>query len=79
MVHHKTIQVGTLVLLLEENLPPLPWTLSRVTEVIPAVDGIVRAVVVKRISGLLKKAVDKTCALFHANKMDNIYLHYVNI
>lgn len=43
----ENIQVGTMVVLKEDNLPPLSWALGRVTKVYPGSDGIVRVVTVQ--------------------------------
>lgn len=63
MVHKSNIKEGTLVLLQEENLPPLRWKLGRVVELFPGTDGIVRTVTIKTTNGLVKRAVAKICAL----------------
>ncbi|XP_043472975.1 uncharacterized protein LOC122505429 [Leptopilina heterotoma] len=48
------IEVGRLVVLREENLPPLRWLLGRIAEVHPGDDGVIRVVTVrgKRCDGL---------------------------
>ncbi|XP_050311193.1 uncharacterized protein LOC126746840 [Anthonomus grandis grandis] len=58
-----TIKIGDLVLLKEENLPPLKWSLGRVLELYPGSDNITRVVLVKTDHGNFKRAVAKLCIL----------------
>lgn len=53
--------VGSLVLLIEDNLPPMQWKLGRITSTHPGSDGLVRVVSVKTASGVFKRAVNKIC------------------
>lgn len=57
------IPVNTLVILKEDNLPPLLWKMGRITEVHPGADGIVRVVSVTTTSGVLKRSVRSICIL----------------
>lgn len=59
----ENLQIGTLVLLMDDNAAPLYWSLGRVEEVHPGDDGIVRVATVKTANGLLKRPVRKLCAL----------------
>ncbi|UYV61064.1 hypothetical protein LAZ67_1003288, partial [Cordylochernes scorpioides] len=54
------IKIGTLVLLKEDNLPPLKWRMGRINQVYPGEDGLVRVVSVKTADGDLRRAVAKT-------------------
>ena len=63
MKHQPNLQVGNLVLLKEENLPPIHWKLGRICEVHPGNDGIVRVVSVKTSTSTLKRATNKICVL----------------
>jgi hypothetical protein len=56
-------QVGTLVVLKEDNVSPLHWPMGRITEVHPGADGLVRVVSVKTANGVLRRAISKVCAL----------------
>jgi hypothetical protein len=58
----KTIQPGNLVILVEENLPPLYWSLGRVQETYPGNDGVVRVINIKTNKGTYKRAVANVCA-----------------
>ncbi|XP_030763137.1 uncharacterized protein LOC115887781 [Sitophilus oryzae] len=57
------IEVGALVLVKDDNVPPLCWNLGRIVEVIPGDDNIVRVVCVKTKHGVLKRPIAKICAL----------------
>ncbi|KAH8266537.1 hypothetical protein KR026_007333, partial [Drosophila bipectinata] len=51
------------VLVKDENLPPMKWPLARIMELIPGRDGIFRVAVIKTSSGITKRAVTKLCLL----------------
>ncbi|XP_068994219.1 uncharacterized protein [Neodiprion pinetum] len=55
----KNIEIGALVLLKEDNAPPLQWKLGRVVEIHLGTDGVVRVVAVKTATGTFKRAVKK--------------------
>ncbi|XP_058827429.1 uncharacterized protein LOC131687365 [Topomyia yanbarensis] len=57
------IRVGTMVVLKEENLPPLKWQLARVTEIQQGPDQNVRVVKVQTKDGSYKRAISKICVL----------------
>jgi len=52
-------QPGMLVLLGEDNLPPMSWRLAIISETFPGSDGYVRAVAVKTSSGQFKQPIHK--------------------
>lgn len=57
------IEIGTMVLLKEDNTPPNRWPLGRIVELHPGKDNITRVVTVKTKSGLVKRPVSKICIL----------------
>lgn len=59
----QNVQPGTMVLLMEDNVPPLQWRLGRVKDIHPGSDGVTRVVTVLTNSGVFKRAVQKLCAL----------------
>lgn len=61
---HPNLKVDTLVLLKDENSPPLKWPLARVVEVLPGPDGRVRAVKVKTKEGIFTRSIVKVCPLW---------------
>ena len=58
-----SVKPGILVLLVEDDAPPLHWPLGRVQDVHPGKDGVVRVVTVKTSKGVYKRGVSKVCAL----------------
>lgn len=60
---YPNIQVGSLVLLKEENLPPLKWSTGRILKTYPGKDGVVRVADVKTNKGLYRRAINKLCVL----------------
>lgn len=59
----KNIEVNDLVVIHEDNLPPLSWKFGRVLSVSPGTDGIVRVVHLKTASGHLSRPVTKVSVL----------------
>lgn len=57
------VAVGNLVLLRDENLPPLKWPLGRVVETIMGKDGVVRVAIIKTGASTTKRAITKLCLL----------------
>ena len=47
----RDLEIGDVVLVVEQNCPRGYWPLGRVTEVIPSADGVIRAVKVRTASG----------------------------
>jgi len=52
-----------LLLLPEDNLPPMSWRLAIISETFPGSDGHVRVEAVKTSSGQLKRTIYKLVAL----------------
>nr|CAH7757847.1 unnamed protein product [Callosobruchus chinensis] len=57
------LKVGTLVVIKDNNLPPLCWLMARVIDVHPGEDGIVRIVSLRTSKGIIKRAVATICPL----------------
>ena len=57
------VKMGTLVVIREDNLPPLQWLLGRVVGVHPGADGRARVVTLKTRKGLIKRATTNICRL----------------
>ncbi|KAH1021518.1 hypothetical protein HUJ04_011023 [Dendroctonus ponderosae] len=47
------VKIGSLVILMEDNTPPLKWPLARVIELYPGTDNIVRVVSVRLPNGTI--------------------------
>ncbi|XP_011877367.1 PREDICTED: uncharacterized protein LOC105567254 [Vollenhovia emeryi] len=63
--HHLSndIQVGTLVLITDERLPPCKWPLARVSTLMPAKDGLTRVVTLKTPTTTLTRPITKLAPL----------------
>lgn len=61
--HAENIKPGTLVLIKDDNLPPMKRPLARVTETIVGKDGVARVAILKTANGSSKRAVTKLCIL----------------
>lgn len=57
------IDVGRMVIIRDENMPPMKWKMGRICKLHPGTDGVVRVVTLKTSSGELKRAVEKLCFL----------------
>ncbi|XP_025835509.1 uncharacterized protein LOC108741778 [Agrilus planipennis] len=60
---HHSIQDGTIVLIKENNVPSMNWTVGRVVKTYPGADGIVRTVSVKTATSTLKRCVKQLAPL----------------
>ena len=60
----KNLKIGDLVLLKEDNIPPLKWPRARILEVIPGADGKIRMVNLKTQNGTFVRNITKVCPLF---------------
>lgn len=56
-------QIGQLVIIKNENLPPSRWLLGRIYELIKSPDGLVRSVMIRTAKNKFKRAVQKICVL----------------
>lgn len=57
-----------MVIVKEENLPPLKWKLGRIQEVLPGKDELVRSVIVKTQAGVYKRPITKLGLLLPTNE-----------
>lgn len=55
--------VGDLVLLREDNVPPLEWRRGRIISVFPGKDGVVRVVQVRTATGILTRPTNRIIKL----------------
>ncbi|XP_018395526.1 PREDICTED: uncharacterized protein LOC108774017 [Cyphomyrmex costatus] len=58
-----SLQVGTIVLVIDERYPPAKWPLGRILATHPGQDGHTRVVTVKTQTSVLKRPVVKLCPL----------------
>lgn len=65
------LEVGTVVLIREDNIPPLKWRLGRVIKITAGSDGVVRVAEVRTSTGQFTRAVRTLCPLpFKGNNID---------
>ncbi|XP_039763940.1 uncharacterized protein LOC120636501 [Pararge aegeria] len=57
------LKPNTLVIIKEDNFPPLRWHLGRVVRNIPGKDGVARVAELQTTSGLIRRAYTKLCPL----------------
>jgi len=57
------VAVDKVVLVKDENLPPMRWPLARVMQLIPGRDGVARVAELRTASGVIMRAVNKLCLL----------------
>lgn len=62
-IEKKEPDVGSVVLVKDERLPPGKWLLARITEKHPGKDGLTRVVTVKYKDGFFKRPITKLCPL----------------
>lgn len=65
------IQPGMMVILKDDNLPPMMWKLGRVRETYPGADEVVRVAAIQCADSLVKRPVVKLCPLFPEQPKDN--------
>ncbi|XP_058448802.1 uncharacterized protein LOC131428774 [Malaya genurostris] len=63
MRQRENLTVGSMVVLKDENLPPLKWQLGRVAELHPGSDGNIRVITVRTKDGSYRRGISKICVL----------------
>ncbi|XP_036147477.1 uncharacterized protein LOC118647191 [Monomorium pharaonis] len=59
----KNLAKDDIVLIVDENAPPLQWKMGRVLDLHPGTDGRVRVVTVKTSGNIVKRSITKLCKL----------------
>lgn len=59
----ESLQIGRLVLLKDDRMPPTKWSMGRITAIHPGLDGVVRVVTVTTATSTLTRPVAKLCPL----------------
>ncbi|XP_062716752.1 uncharacterized protein LOC134292062 [Aedes albopictus] len=63
---------GQLVIIKEDNLPPLKWAMGRIVDLTPGNDGLVRVAEVRTTGGVIKRSISKICPLPTEQQLDNL-------
>jgi len=59
----KSLEKGTLVLVVDERYPPSKWSLGRIIQTHPGKDGHTRVVTVQTQTSVLTRPIVKVCPL----------------
>lgn len=62
-IEKDNVKIGDLVLIVEDNLPPLKWSMGRITNVYYGNDNKIRVVQLKTEIGTCKRSISKICVL----------------
>ncbi|GFV01130.1 hypothetical protein TNCV_1010511 [Trichonephila clavipes] len=57
------VQVSNLVLISDDNRPPLSWPMARILKLIPGTDGTNRVAILQTGSGLTRRSINKIVVL----------------
>ncbi|KAL0803358.1 hypothetical protein ABMA28_017421 [Loxostege sticticalis] len=57
------LNVGDMVLITEDNTPPLAWRLGRILRLIPGPDGIIRVADINTVRGVIRRTLTRLCPL----------------
>nr|XP_037871813.1 uncharacterized protein LOC119629588 isoform X2 [Bombyx mori] len=63
-VNKDELKPNSLVVIKDNNLPPLKWRLGRVVRTIPGSDGISRVADIRTAAGVVRRTFSKICPLF---------------
>ncbi|XP_026331032.1 uncharacterized protein LOC113238419 [Hyposmocoma kahamanoa] len=66
-----TLNVGDLVLIQEENNPPLNWRMGRVTQLFPGPDGVSRVAEVYTTKGYMRRPLVRLCRLPSSDQLQS--------
>lgn len=58
-----SVALGTMVVVVNEQLPPLQWRLGRIVSLHPGLDGVSRVATVRTSAGTIKRPLVKLCPL----------------
>ncbi|KYN50314.1 hypothetical protein ALC62_11451 [Cyphomyrmex costatus] len=62
-VNEPPIQPNQMVIIKEDNTPPLSWPLGRIQEVHPGKDNVSRVATVRTAKGIYKRPITRLCLL----------------
>lgn len=57
------LKENMLVLIKDDNLPPLKWSLGRIIKTYPGKDGVARVADIRKADGIVRRAFSKICPL----------------
>lgn len=59
----ENVQIGQIVLIIDDNQPPAQWAMGKIIEVFPGEDKLIRVVNIKTQNGIFKRPIHKLCIL----------------
>lgn len=65
------LNIGDMVLISEDNTPPLCWRLGRVLRLIPGPDGISRVADIQTMKGCVRRSLTRLCPLPNAEELQD--------
>ncbi|XP_064551498.1 uncharacterized protein LOC135437490 [Drosophila montana] len=68
------LSINDVVLVKDENLPPLKWPLARVQELISGSNGVSRVAMLQTATGVIRRAVRKLCLLPKQDDVESLCL-----
>lgn len=66
----KTFKLNQIVIIKDENTPPLKWKLGRIVKLHPGSDELVRVVSIKTQNGIVDRAITRICLLPFAENLE---------
>lgn len=60
----QNLKLNDVVIIIDENSPPVKWPLGRVVVIHPSSDGLIRSVTIRTQAGLLKRPIQKLVQLY---------------
>lgn len=67
----ENIKEGDLVILSDDNAPPMKWKMARVQQVLPGPDNLVRSVIIRTSDGVYKRPITKLGLLYSPSQEEN--------
>lgn len=64
----RNYRVGDLVIIKEENIAPLKWKLGRIEKVLPGRDELIRSIIIRTATGVVKRPIVKVGLLLESNE-----------
>lgn len=67
----KEYGIGDLVVIQEDNVPPMKWIIGRIKHLHPGPDGVCRVVDVQTTKGILRRAIRRICPLLSQETIES--------
>lgn len=67
LTKERDLRIGDMVIIKDDNIPPMKWKLGRIEEILPGKDTLVRSVIVRTAVGVYKRPIVKLGLLVAAD------------